>query len=96
MVKLQSVRLGMHPGRHSTSWALVLRTDDGRSVFDRRLHSGVLSHIGALQGIEDVTGTLRQIANEIDRRHGIPVAEGGSGALEGGGGRPVDKGAVKG
>lgn len=87
MPSLRTVRLAMHPGKHSTSWAVVLRTDDGRTVFDRRLHAGMLSHIGVLQGVADVSGSLRQIADEIDRRHGVPVAEGGSGAPGGGGGR---------
>jgi hypothetical protein len=90
MSHLRTVRLVVHPGKHSTSWSLVHRTDDGRTVFDRRLHSGVLSHIGVLQRVTDVSACLRQIADEIDRRHGVPVAEGGSGALEGGGGRPED------
>lgn len=86
--KLRSVRLALHPGLHGTSWSLILRTDDGHTVFDRRLHSGQLESVGRVDGPSDVSGTLRAIADEIDRRWGLPPADGGSGAPGGGGGRP--------
>lgn len=74
MAAFRTVRLALHLGRHSTSWSLILRSDDGRTVFDRRLHSGVLADIGALPGIDSVSMALRQIADEVDRRHGSDPA----------------------
>ena len=93
MKPLRTVRLAIHPGRHSTSWSLVHRTDDGRTVFDRRLHAGTLSHMGVIQGIADVSATLRQIADEMDRRHGIPSPEAAREPLGAVGGGPEDTGA---
>lgn len=71
MTTIRTVRLALHPGKHSTAWSLVLRTDDGRSVFDRRLHAGTLADIGVVAGVGDVSTCLRQIADEVDARHGI-------------------------
>ena len=74
MTTLRTVRLVLHPSRGQCAWGLVLRTDDGRTVFDRRLHAGVFAEIGALQGVEDVSSLLRLIADEVDRRHGVGSA----------------------
>lgn len=70
MTKLRSVRLAIHLGRHSEAWSLILRTDDGRTVFDRRLHSGDLAHIGRVEGAGDLPTALRQIAADLESRFG--------------------------
>lgn len=75
MKPLKSVRLALHPGRSSCSWSLIHRTDDGRTIFDRRLHAGTLAEVGVVAGVSDVPGILRAIADEIDRRHGVPSPE---------------------
>lgn len=75
MKPLKTVRLALHPGRTSVSWSLIHRTDDGRTIFDRRLHAGTVADIGLLAGIADVPTALRHIADEIERRHGIPSPE---------------------
>lgn len=74
MTKIRTVRLALHLGRNTTAWSLILRTDNGRTVFDRQLHSGDLGHIGVLGGAGDVSGALRHIADELDVRHGIALA----------------------
>lgn len=87
MTRLRTIRLALHPGRTGTVWSLVLRDDNGRAIFDRQLHSGTLCHIGVLEGISDVSTCLREIADEVDSRHGVPVRAAGPGAPGGDGGR---------
>lgn len=86
---LQSVSLRLHQGRTSLTWAVIYRTTKGDQYFDRRVSSGMLDHPPALVGPSTVCEALEAALADMRRRHGLPVAEGGSGAPGGGGGRPV-------
>lgn len=90
MPRLKSLSLRVHVGRRQLAWSLVHRTDDGHSVFDRRLHSGSLSLPDSDLGpLLDVPSVVREILRRLE--DDMPTADSAQrpGALEGGGGRPT-------
>lgn len=90
MPRLQSLSLRVHVGRRSASWALVHRTDDGRTIWDRRLSSGSIDGPPASDSPQDLVALLRHVAETLEHTYGLrSPASGGREPLGAVGGSPT-------